>query len=103
MSQKKWQRIKVVENAVEEQLSVAEAAELLQLSNRQVRRLKRAYDPADAGWVHHGNRDWEPSNAISEELRKHATEFEIDPVWGPSWPLWLICIAGLGWETVCLS
>lgn len=74
MSQKELQRIKVVENAVEGRLKVAEAAELLQLSERQVKRLKRAYDIADVGWVHHGNQDRQPSNAISEEIRKRVVE-----------------------------
>jgi predicted HTH domain antitoxin len=35
VSQKELQRLKVVENAVEGRLSVVEAAELLQLSDRQ--------------------------------------------------------------------
>lgn len=74
MSQKELQRIKVVENAVEGRLSVAEAAELLQLSDRQVKRLKRDYDPADAAWVHHGNLSRQPRNAISEEIRGRVIE-----------------------------
>jgi transposase len=74
LSQKELQRIKVVENAVEGRLSVAEAAELLQLSSRQVKRLKRAYEAKDAGWVHHGNQDRQPSNAISEEVRRQVTD-----------------------------
>ena len=41
MSQEQLQRIKVIENAVEGWISVAEAAELLGLSTRQVKRLKR--------------------------------------------------------------
>ena len=40
MSQKELQRMKVVENAVSGRLKVSEAAELLQLSERQVTRLK---------------------------------------------------------------
>ncbi|HXM20494.1 MAG TPA: helix-turn-helix domain-containing protein [Terriglobales bacterium] len=45
MSQKEWQRVKVIENAVEGRLRVGEAARLLQLSERQVQRLKRRYRP----------------------------------------------------------
>jgi transposase len=74
LSQKELQRIKVVENAVEGRISVAEAAELLQLSERHVKRLKRAYDAADAGWVHHGNQKRVPANAISEEVRNQVVE-----------------------------
>jgi transposase len=37
-------------------LSVGEASRLLQLSERQVQRLKRRYRPDSVGWVQHGNR-----------------------------------------------
>ena len=56
MSQKEFQRVKVIENAVAGRLSVGEAARLLQLSERQVQRLKRRYRPDSVAWVHHGNR-----------------------------------------------
>jgi hypothetical protein len=45
MSQKGFQRVKVIENAGGEWLSVSEAARLLQLSERQVLRLKQRYQP----------------------------------------------------------
>ena len=41
MSQKEFQRVKVIENAAGGRLSVREAARLLQLSTRQVQRLKQ--------------------------------------------------------------
>lgn len=56
MSQKEFQRVKVIENAVGGRLSVSEAAQLLQLSERQVQRLKQRYRPDSVDWVHHGNR-----------------------------------------------
>jgi transposase len=56
MSQKEFQRVKVIENAVGGRLSVGEAARLLQLSERQVQRLKRRYRPDSVAWVQHGNR-----------------------------------------------
>ena len=56
MSQKEFQRVKVIENAVGGRLSVGEAARLLQLSERQVQRLKRRYQPDSVAWVQHGNR-----------------------------------------------
>jgi len=45
------------------------AAELLQLSDRQVKRLKQNYNPADAAWVHHGNQGRAPANAVPEDVR----------------------------------
>ena len=74
MSQQELQRLKVVENAVEGRLSVAEAAELLGVSTRQVKRLKGAYDPANSEWVQHGNRGRQPVNAMSEETRDRVLE-----------------------------
>ena len=56
MSQQQLQRVKAIEKAAERHLSVAQAAELLHLSTRQVKRLKKCYDPDDAAWVYHGNR-----------------------------------------------
>jgi transposase len=56
MSQKEFQRVKVIENVAGGRLSVREASRLLQLSERQVQRLKRRYQPDSVGWVQHGNR-----------------------------------------------
>jgi transposase len=56
MSQKELQRVKVIENAAGGRLSVREASRLLHLSERQVQRLKRRYQPDSIAWVHHGNR-----------------------------------------------
>ena len=56
MSQKEFQRVKVIENAAGGRLSVGEASRLLQLSERQVQRLKRRYRPDSIAWVQHGNR-----------------------------------------------
>ena len=56
MSQKEFQRVKVIENAAGGRLSVREASRLLQRSERQVQRLKRRYQPDSTDWVQHGNR-----------------------------------------------
>jgi transposase len=57
MSQKEFQRVKVIEKATGGRLSVREASRLLQLSARQVQRLKRRYRrPDSVGWVQHSNR-----------------------------------------------
>jgi hypothetical protein len=56
MSQKEFQRVKVIENAAGMSLSVREASRLLHLSERQVQRLKRRYQPDSLSWVQHRNR-----------------------------------------------
>jgi transposase len=75
LSQKEWQRIQVVEQAVAGRLTVLEAAELLQLSERQVKRLKRRREPEGGEWIHHGNRGRTPANAIPEEVRQKVVKW----------------------------
>jgi transposase len=65
MSQKEFQRVKVIENAAGGRLSVREASRLLQLSERQVQRLKRRYQPDSLAWVQHGNRGHSMPWAVS--------------------------------------
>jgi hypothetical protein len=57
MSQKEFQRVKVIENAAGGRLSVREASRLLQLSERQVQRFKRRYRADSVGWVQHAIAD----------------------------------------------
>jgi transposase len=70
MSQKEFQRVKVIENAASGRLSVREAARLLQLSQRQVQRLKRRYRPDSVAWVQHGNRGRPMPWALSAPQRQ---------------------------------
>ncbi len=70
VSQKEFQRVKVIENAVGGRLRVSEAARLLQLSERQVQRPKRRYRPESVAWVHHGNRGWPMPCALPAALRR---------------------------------
>ena len=70
MSQKELQRVKVIENAAGGRLSVREASCLLQLSERQVQRLKRRYRPDSIDWVRHGNRGRSMPWAVSLPQRQ---------------------------------
>jgi transposase len=74
LSQKQLQRIVVIENAVAGRVSVAEAAEALGRSARQVKRLKQMFDCSEASWVLHGNRSRAPVNRTPEELRRRVIE-----------------------------
>ena len=69
MSQRELQRVKVIENAVAGHITVAEAASLLSLSERQVKRLKRRCVPGEVEWVKHGNRGQSRPWRIGEGLR----------------------------------
>ncbi|MBI3484611.1 MAG: helix-turn-helix domain-containing protein [Acidobacteria bacterium] len=74
MSQKEFQRVKVIENAAGGRLSVREAARLLQRSERQVQRWKRRYQPDSAAWVQHGNRGRPKPWALDPALRQRVLE-----------------------------
>ena len=69
MSQRELQRVKVIENAVAGHITVAAAAELLNLSARQVKRLKQRCVPGEVEWVRHGNRGQERPWRIGERAR----------------------------------
>ena len=57
----------MIEGAVAGRITVEEAASLLQLSERQVKRLKqRSSDGSGAQWVYHGNRERTPANRTAE-------------------------------------
>jgi transposase len=56
------------------QLTAAEAAVLLSLSERQVRRLSAAYRKEGAAALAHGNRGRKPIQSISEEVRQQVIE-----------------------------
>lgn len=69
MSERDLQRVKVIENAVAGHITVAEAAGLLSLSARQVKRLKRRCVPGEVDWVRHGNRGRAKPGRIAERIR----------------------------------
>jgi transposase len=74
LNQQELQRIKVIENAVEGRISVRKAAELLELSTREVKRLKQRYQAKQPDWVYHGNRGKAPANRISETVRQQVVK-----------------------------
>jgi hypothetical protein len=71
MTQKEFQRVKVIENAVTGRLKVSEAASLLQLSEPQVQRLKRRYRHESVAWVRHGNPGRPMPWALPAGLRRY--------------------------------
>jgi transposase len=74
LSQNELQRVKVIENAVQGRITVGEASALLQLSARQVKRLKARYESGQVDWVRHGNRGRPKEWAIGEPVRKRIVE-----------------------------
>jgi len=67
-------RMMVLNRLLVGQLTAVEAAVLLDLSERQVRRLLAAYQKEGAAALVHGNRGRKPVQAISEEMRRQVIE-----------------------------
>jgi transposase len=74
LSQKQLQRLRVVENAVAGYITVPQAAELLDLSERQVQRLKGRCQPGEVDWVRHGNWGRPKPWGLREEVRQQVLE-----------------------------
>jgi transposase len=74
MSKREWKRVDALERIGAGKFTGGEAAEVLGVSTRQVRRLRRAVERGGAAGVLHGNRGREPSNRISEEVREQVVE-----------------------------
>lgn len=74
MSQREFQRLKVIENTVAGRVTVEEASGLLQLSQRQVYRLKARYEPEGADWVRHGNLGRPKPWGVPDALRRRVLE-----------------------------
>ena len=62
-------RLWVNNQVIDRVISIREAAELLNISERQVIRLKKGVREEGPGFISHKNRGRTPSHAISEELK----------------------------------
>lgn len=74
MTANELKRVKVVENAVTGKITVREGAGLLNLSTRQVKRLKKRFGAECVEWVKHGNRGQPKPWALAEAMRKKIVE-----------------------------
>ena len=67
LNQREQARLQVLNSVLEYQLPTTQAAEVLGISERQVRRVLAAYRREGAAALVHGNRGRQPRNAIPEE------------------------------------
>lgn len=74
LNQKEQARAKVLLMVIEGRCSHGEAAELLGLSERQLRRLKQGFRSEGPAALAHGNRGRKPAHAISEVIRAGLVE-----------------------------
>ena len=66
MKQREQARIQVLNTVLEHQLSIAQAAEIMGVSERHTKRLLAAYRKGGPAALAHGNRGRRPHNAIPE-------------------------------------
>jgi hypothetical protein len=69
MSKRQWKRLDVMERTKRGKLTVGEAARVLGLSERQVRRLCRVFEAQGRVGLLHGNLGVRPSNRVTEQIR----------------------------------
>ena len=69
MSEQKWKVLDVVKRVESGLLTSGEAAQIVGLSTRQLRRIRRRVSDEGKKAVVHGNRGRAPSNKLSDELR----------------------------------
>jgi len=77
LSQKEARRLYVIEQAIAGILTVQQAAEVLNLGCRQVKRLKKGVKAMGAAFLAHGNRGRESKRAIATETRDLIVAFAI--------------------------
>ena len=73
MTTREQARIQVLNGVIERKVSMAEAAELMRVSERHAWRLLAAYRKEGAAGVAHGNRGRRPSTATSPETQEQVT------------------------------
>lgn len=69
MSQGQWKRLEAVERLRRGELSTEQAAQVLGLSERQVRRVRRAVEKRGAAGVIHGNTGRSPKHRVPKKVR----------------------------------
>lgn len=69
LSQKEARRLYVIEQTIAGNLTIQQAAGLLNLSSRQVKRLKKGVEISGAAFLAHKNRGRRPKHAIKKEVR----------------------------------
>lgn len=69
MTRKEMTKLKVINQAVDGTLTIREAADLLTLSERQIKRLKKGVRTQGPGFIIHKNKNRSPVHTINEDTR----------------------------------
>ncbi|MGI6537790.1 MAG: helix-turn-helix domain-containing protein [Caldicoprobacterales bacterium] len=76
MTQKEITRLRVINQTIDKVLTIREAAELLNLSERQVIRLKGGVLQEGAAFIIHKNRGRKPKHAVPDKTRDFIIELK---------------------------
>jgi len=79
MSKKEIQRFEVISKVKEGYLTIREASRILNLSERQVKRLKKGVKQEGAIALIHKNRGWKPAKSILEKVREEVVNRALLP------------------------
>jgi len=74
MSEEERRRCHLLQMALDERITVKDAGELMRVSYRHAKRLKRRYDLDGARGMVHGNRGKSPPNALPQEIKDRILE-----------------------------
>ena len=74
MTMEDYKKAKVIEDSLEQKITRKEAAFLLQVSERTVQRMRKAFLTMGPRGLAHGNRGRKPPNRISSEIRGYYIE-----------------------------
>lgn len=78
LSQKEAKRVYVMEQVVSGKVTVKQAAELLALSERQIKRLKKGMKQEGVAFLAHKNRGRKPKHAIPPDIREKVISLYLD-------------------------
>ena len=76
MTQQEMKKLRVIDSAIAGNITVRKAADLLDLSERQVFRLKKGVVEQGAAFIIHKNRGRKPSHAISDATKDKIVELK---------------------------
>ena len=80
MSERQWKRWDAVARVAAGKLTMTEAAQVLGLSVRQLRRIRRRVEQAGRNGLAHGNQGREPSNKLAATIRTRVLTAAADAV-----------------------
>ena len=78
LSQKESRRVYVMEQVIQGKITVRQAARVLGLSERQIKRLKAGIKERDIAALAHGNRGRKPKHAVPDDVKTCIVELALE-------------------------